>query len=145
MSIRLFLFAAYCLFLTGLFALSGASQAQEKKNKAVGSRYSDPTSGAQMYKDYCAACHGAKGMGDGPAVKFLKAAPPDLSLLAQRNGGRFSAAYVSQVLRSGTNPQSHRRSEMPLWWSKFRDLDTKNIAELRIQNLITFIESLQRK
>lgn|SRR5579859_7472881 len=134
--------------LAGLFllALGGVSLlAQDKKNQAVPSRYSDPTSGTQMYKDYCAACHGPKGMGDGPAVRSLKTTPPDLGTLAQRNGGRYPSAYVLQVLRSGPNPQAHSKSEMPLWWSKFRDMDTKNIAELRINNLAQFLESLQRK
>lgn len=129
-----------------LFALGGASLlAQEKRDKVVPSRYSEPTSGAQMYKDYCAVCHGLKGIGDGPAVKSLKAAPPDLGTLAQRNAGQYPAAYVSQVLRSGMSSQSHGTSDMPLWGPKFRDLDTKNVAELRIHNLTTFIESLQRK
>ena len=61
-----------------------AAQAEEK----VPARYSDPSSGKQMFRDYCAACHGMEGRGDGPVARFfLRTAPADLGALAQRNGG----------------------------------------------------------
>ena len=66
--------------LTGLllFVLGGASLlAQEKGLKTGPMPYSTPQSGSQMYKDYCAVCHRPTGKGDGPAVEFLKAPPPD--------------------------------------------------------------------
>jgi mono/diheme cytochrome c family protein len=78
---------------TPLVAQTGGSAQvkQTKELKTVPMAYSDPSSSAQMYKDYCAACHGKEGKGDGPAVEFLKTPPPDLRTLAQRNNGKYPA------------------------------------------------------
>ena len=35
--------------------------------------------GKALYKKHCAMCHGDAGKGDGPATKFIKPAPPDIS------------------------------------------------------------------
>jgi len=132
-----------------LLAVDGAYlPGQEKGTTLVPRRDSDPTSGAQMYKDYCAACHGSNGMGNGPAVKFLKAAPPDLRTLAQRNAGRFPADHVTAVLKFGTASHAHGTSDMPVWGPVFRSRDRsaeQNVATLRIYNLTAFIGTLQLK
>jgi mono/diheme cytochrome c family protein len=39
-------------------------------------------SGKTMYKQYCAACHGADGKGRGPAAASLNTRPSDLTTLA---------------------------------------------------------------
>lgn len=49
---------------------------------------------AQDYADYCAACHGPTGKGDGIAAQGLSKAPADLTLLAQANGGDFPTTRV---------------------------------------------------
>lgn len=51
-------------------------------------------SGRALYTDYCAACHGPAGRGDGPAAPGLRPAPADLSTLAARNGGTFPLVAV---------------------------------------------------
>lgn len=51
-------------------------------------------SGAALYADYCAACHGATGKGDGPAAPGLARRPADLTTLAARNGGVFPVVRV---------------------------------------------------
>jgi len=51
-------------------------------------------SGAALYADYCAACHGTTGKGDGPAAAGLTPRPVDLTTLAARNGGVFPAVRV---------------------------------------------------
>ena len=45
--------------------------------------------GASDYAQYCAACHGAGGRGDGPASAGMQPPATDLTLLARRNGGSF--------------------------------------------------------
>ena len=66
--------AGVCLgvFLVG--SGSGLAQTTEKKIEKVPMVQSDPSSGPQMYKDYCAVCHGADGKGGGPAASALRAA-----------------------------------------------------------------------
>jgi mono/diheme cytochrome c family protein len=74
-------------------------QGRQKEIRRMPIKYIEPTSGVQMFKSYCAACHGPEGKGDGPAAEFLKKTPPDLSKLAQRNNGKYPADHV---VKSGT-------------------------------------------
>jgi mono/diheme cytochrome c family protein len=75
------IFAGLLLLAAGGASLAGqdggaAQEKQTKKLEHLPMPYSDPASGAQMYKDYCAACHGPKGVGDGPAVEILESGSP---------------------------------------------------------------------
>ena len=137
-----------------LLAVGGASlagqeggTAQEKQGKElrlVSMAYTRPTSGAQMYKNYCAVCHGMEGKGDGRAVEFLKAPPPDLRTLAQRNNGKYPADHVVMTMRLGTGSHPHGTIDMPLWGPLLQTLDVnQSLGELRIHNLTAFIRSLQ--
>lgn len=45
--------------------------------------------GAQDFADYCAACHGPSGKGDGPMARELTTKPADLTQLTAKNGGTF--------------------------------------------------------
>ena len=119
-------------------------ETQEKTLKKAPITYSKPESGQQMYKDYCAACHGIDGKGNGPAVEFLKAPPSDLTTMAKRNKGKFSNDQFATVLRFGTTTHPHGTSDMPIWGPLFRT-QNKDLAELRIHNLSSFVESIQEK
>jgi mono/diheme cytochrome c family protein len=119
---------------------------QEKGLKKVDISYTAPTSGAEMYKSYCAACHGTEGKGDGPAVEFLKTPPPDLRMLAQHNQGKYPSDHVAMTLRLGNRSRAHGTSDMPLWGELFRTVDVnQSLGELRVKNLTKFIESMQLK
>lgn len=74
--------------LLGLAALSLAACVGEKPQQAGSS------SGAQDYAEFCAACHGAAGKGDGIAAKGLTRAPADLTGLSRGNGGTFPTTRV---------------------------------------------------
>jgi len=116
-----------------------------KTLKIVAIEQSKPDSGAQMFKDYCASCHGVDGRGDGPAVAFLKTPPPDLRLMAQRNNGKYPALQVKVILTQGPgSTHAHGDLDMPTWGSLFRSIHYGS-PELRIANLTTFIKSIQDK
>lgn len=56
---------------------------------------SDPVpSGAEDFADYCSACHGLSGKGDGELAKSLSRRPADLTGLAARNNGTFPTTQV---------------------------------------------------
>ena len=81
------------------------AEAQDNQIKKTRVKPTSPVSGAQMFKEYCAVCHGPSGKGDGPVATALKVPPPDLTTLAQRHDGRFPDDYVSNVLKNGVqNP-----------------------------------------
>lgn len=54
--------------------------------------------GKTLYLDYCTACHGPTAHGDGPAAEGLDRPVPDLTMIAQRNGGDFPTARVMSVI-----------------------------------------------
>lgn len=101
-------------------------------------------SGAELYKQHCAVCHGIDLKGSGPAPDPYRA-PPDLTTLARRHGGKFPHAYVSNVLRNGVVMPAHGPAEMPIWGADFA-MDRLGEPEvgLRIANLATYIKSLQK-
>jgi mono/diheme cytochrome c family protein len=73
-----------CLILIPAVLLPAA----QKQNKTT-SPARNPVEGGEIFRYYCAACHGADGRGHGPASVALKHAVPDLTLLSQKNGGKF--------------------------------------------------------
>ncbi len=106
-----------------------------------------PASGKEMFKTYCAACHGKDAKGAGPAAAELKMAPPDLTMLAKRHDGKFPADYVANVLRNGAKAPAHGSSEMPVWGPLFASISGRDpaVVTMRITNLVRYLESLQVK
>ena len=127
-----------------ILAAQGETATPKKSLKKEPAASSESESGAQLYKNYCAACHGVVGKGDGPVAGFLKGPPADLSVLAQRNNGRYPADRVAATLRSGTNSGVHGTSDMPIWGPVFQSRG-KGGSEMRIHKLTEFVESLQQK
>lgn len=104
-----------------------------------------PDSGVDMYKAYCAACHGADGKGHGPAAPAMKTMPTDLTLLSKNNGGKFPQKDVEDVLRFGSALASHGSADMPTWGNTFRVMGDEGITRMRIANISSYLESLQAK
>jgi mono/diheme cytochrome c family protein len=104
-------------------------------------------SGDAMYSQYCAACHGAEGRGDGPAAFTLKRPPTDLTKLATMHMGEFPRQYVINVLRFGPGPSAHGSSDMPTWGPIFQVIDKSNetAVQQRINKLTDYLASLQQK
>jgi len=141
---------AMCRFGTlcvAVLLIAGVASAQDKQVKKEPIKASNPSSGAEMYKQYCAVCHGKTGKGDGPAAADLKTAPADLTSLAKKNEGKFPADHVASVLRNGTKAPAHGTSEMPTWGPLFQSVSSKDdaIVNMRITNLTNYLKSLQEK
>ena len=102
-------------------------------------------SGRDTYAFYCAACHGRTGKGDGPVVSSLKAAPPDLTTLAKRSGGRFRETEVTARI-VGRRPSAHGSSDMPVWGPLFRELNPHDSrVDVRLLRLVDYLKSIQVK
>ena len=131
-------------FLISVLAFVSAAFAQEIKKEPV--KASNPSSGAAMFKQYCAVCHGVGGKGDGPAASALKQAPLNLSTLAKRHGGEFPDDYVTNVLRNGVMVPVHGDAEMPVWGPLFSTINSDPaLVSMRIANLTAYVKSLQVK
>ena len=100
--------------------------------------------GVDTFKAYFVSCHGAHAKGDGPAAVALKKAPADLTTIAKRNGGKFSATDVEGVIM-GINPLiSHGSRDMPIWGPVFQALAPDNsVVKLRVANLVDYLKSMQ--
>ncbi|GAA3901934.1 hypothetical protein GCM10022276_20840 [Sphingomonas limnosediminicola] len=58
--------------------------------------------GAQVYAQNCAACHGPKGYGDGPAGQQLSPRPADLAWLAHSH--MVGDQYIDWTISEGGKP-----------------------------------------
>jgi mono/diheme cytochrome c family protein len=102
-----------------------------------------------MYVEYCAACHGRTGKGDGPAVPALKTPPANLTTLAVQNGGQFPEERVMESIKVGPAVPAHGSQEMPVWGHVFSTMgsskDVETEVQLRVHNLAEYIKTLQVK
>ena len=133
-----------------LLALSGVALAQSKQESTVKKapiQSTSPASGKEMFKSYCAVCHGLDGKGNGPAAANLTQKPADLTTLAKRHDGKFPDAYVTSVLRFGVKAPSHGSSDMPIWGPLLSAVSNrdKQQMEMRINNLTSYLRSIQVK
>jgi mono/diheme cytochrome c family protein len=103
--------------------------------------------GGDLFRFYCASCHGREGKGDGPVASALNRRPPDLTTIARRNGGRFPTLRVEEFVTGNRDPAvAHGSADMPVWGPIFRALDPQDrMNRIRIENVVAFIESIQTK
>lgn len=141
MPIRLMI-GASALFLL-VFAAGSSSPANHVNETQLPPAYLP--SGQQMYRFYCAACHGAEAKGRGPAAALLTNPPPDLTTLSKRHLGAFPREYVTSVLEFGPGVSAHGSSDMPTWGPIFRYYDKQNerVVQERIKRLCDYLASLQ--
>ena len=131
-----------------LFAIAVTAQDQgQKVIKHVPMQSTSPVSGKDMYKAYCAVCHGEDGKGKGPAADALKVPPVDLTTLSKNNGGKYPDMKVISVIRGEGNLPAHGSREMPIWGQLFWRMSHGHESEVqqRVTNLNQYIESLQAK
>ena len=153
MRLRIFCLAAFLVCaLTSLFTASLTTQTtvpqgSQPQITRVPAVYTDPSSGAGMFKAYCASCHGQDGKGDGPAAPALKAFPANLTLLAAKNAGTFPELQVAQAIKGDWMTAAHGSKEMPVWGPVFLYLAHHDpaVAQLRVRNLTKYVESIQQK
>jgi len=105
--------------------------------------------GQRIYAKECAACHGARGEGAGPASLSLAVVPPDLVYLKQRNDGYFPREFVSRFVM-GRLEKDDPASPMP----DFSAVGLRHVypdggadgevLETDFANLLDYLEAIQR-
>jgi mono/diheme cytochrome c family protein len=103
--------------------------------------------GGDLFRFYCATCHGVDGKGDGPVASALNRRPADLTTIARRNGGTFPTDRVERFVTGVREPTAAHGSEaMPVWGPIFQALDPQDsLNRIRIANVVSFVESIQVK
>ena len=136
--------AGFLVLLVGSLMLP----AQESSTgvKKVAPKQTPVDSGAKMYREYCASCHGLHGKGDGPVAPTLVRRPTDLTLLSQKNGGKYPVLLVKNSIQNGVTA-GHGSKDMPVWGPILSTVSqhSQALVVLRIENLTNYIETLQVK
>ena len=140
----------FWMLVISLVAFGVAVSAQDKPEKEIKHipiKSTSPASGVDMYQTYCAVCHGKDGRGEGPAASALKVPPTDLTLLAQKNGGKYPSMKVVTTIRGEEPLPAHGSKDMPIWGKLFWSLSGGHEAQVqqRVSNLNSYIESLHKK
>lgn len=103
--------------------------------------------GRNMFRAYCAVCHGVDARGAGPLASELRRLPPSLTSYAVRNGGVFPNERLRAII-DGRTVSSHGDREMPVWGDAFkrtRDGLSEEAARARIDAIVTYLEAIQER
>ena len=129
--------------LLAAFAIVGAAYQNIQK---VQPKRVSPIDGKAMFTEYCAACHGTDGKGNGPAATALKKAPADLTLLSAHNGGKFPDVRVSRYIQGDDAVLAHGSRDMPVWGDVFKSMNRDPLTAVqRVSNLTDYVKSIQAK
>lgn len=102
--------------------------------------------GRITFERYCVSCHGSKARGDGPLAKDLRVRVPDLTTLAQRNGGAYPHERVVRIVTKGSEVRGHGTDDMPAWGTAFRRTEgIETSVDEAIRNTSQYLWSLQRE
>ena len=123
--------------------LAPAAGAQELKREPI--KPMAGVTGSESFREYCTVCHGIGGRGDGPAAKALKTPPADLTQLTARHDGKYPEALVRTTIMGEQALAAHGTREMPMWGPVFRSVDSPQVTELRVHNLVEYLRSIQQK
>jgi mono/diheme cytochrome c family protein len=104
--------------------------------------------GAELFARHCASCHGATGVGDGPAARALTRPPADLTHIAARRGGEFPDAEIAHWIDGRFDVPAHGSREMPVWGRKLadpiaEDASGEEVARGRIDLLVEYLKTIQ--
>jgi mono/diheme cytochrome c family protein len=105
-------------------------------------------SGEEVFLNYCSACHGESGRGDGPVARSLVTAVPDLTAITRRYG-EFPAMQIADTIDGrGARVDAHGTRTMPVWGYEFwveEGGDSVAQREMKqvIANLVDYIRSIQ--
>ena len=102
--------------------------------------------GARLYFNHCAACHGDNGEGTGPVASSMRVTVPNLRSLAQRNGGVFPVDAVTAYVDGRSVVAAHGDRQMPIWGDVFRGPEqgtAERTVRRRIAAIVDFISMLQ--
>jgi mono/diheme cytochrome c family protein len=125
-------------------ATAGRAQGVPSGQAAAG----PAVNGADLFRTYCAACHGREAKGDGPVASSLRKPPPDLTLFARRNGGTFAADVVYRIIDGRSPVPGHGGGDMPVWgdaFSRTREGATEDAVKTRIDALVSFLRAIQAR
>jgi mono/diheme cytochrome c family protein len=155
--IVVFLAIAGVLFAAHQVNQSARSAQTNSTNQQIEPPYHDlyltapagSVSGAELYKQLCAGCHGDDGKGVGATSRYCAVPPTDLTLLTKQNHGTFPEKKITQILRYGTErpTQTQSTTYMPVWKPLLATIhgESSELTEQRITVLTEYLKAIQPK
>jgi mono/diheme cytochrome c family protein len=118
-------------------------------NSASAAEYA-AMSGQDLYRRFCASCHGIQGRGDGPVAASLRVEVPDLTLTARRGASIDPRDRIVRIIDGRYIIGAHGTRVMPVWGEDLARLeignpDAERSAQVIIGRLADYVSSLQRK
>ncbi len=142
-SLRILALVAASAALAGGMASDDKPKTQAEKQLE---RLIPSLKGPDLFRAYCASCHGQDAKGNGPVAPALNSKVPDLTTITQRNGGVFPEARVRKVIAGEEVLIAHGSREMPIWGPIFHQIEQdRDYGNIRMQNLIQYLRSIQQK
>jgi mono/diheme cytochrome c family protein len=102
--------------------------------------------GSDVFRTYCASCHGTTGVGDGPLASSLRRKPANLRQIAKRNGGEYPSELVYRVIDGRQPVRGHGGPDMPVWGDAFArttDATDEESVKRKIDALVAYLKSIQ--
>ena len=131
--------------LVPLATTSSVVYAQSKQIKMEPARPTNAWNGNDLYREFCAACHGVDGKGNGPAADALKNRASDLTLISRQNAGKFPSLHVQRIIGGEDGVPAHGSKEMPIWGDAFKAISAnETFAEMRVNALVEYLQKIQR-
>jgi len=105
--------------------------------------------GRRLFMQYCSACHGTDGRGNGPVASVLSPPPADLTRIAQRRGGHFPAAEIAATIDGRAEVRAHGSRSMPVWGERFSEYVGggslgEEVVHGNVLVLINYLQSIQQ-
>jgi mono/diheme cytochrome c family protein len=127
-----------------LLVFSCSPPVQEGKERKTPSIQT--VNGAQIFRDYCATCHGVDGRGNGPTTSALRYKVPDLTEISKRTGDKFPSVRIRNIIEGTETLTGHGSREMPIWGPIFHQVDVdQDLGNVRTDNVTRYIESIQQR
>jgi len=105
------------------------------------------TEGRALYLRNCAACHGVKADGNGPAAPALKNRASDLRLLSARYGNPLPTEQIARFIDGRADVIAHGPREMPVWGDKVWEYPEGGVNQgqvsPRVAALVAYLQSIQ--
>lgn len=134
------------LLALGVTAAFAAGEESGTTIKRVNARPTVSLNGADLFKEYCAVCHGNDAKGSGPAAEALKKRPADLTQLSRKNGGDFPELHVMNYIKGQDVVAAHGNRDMPIWGTVFSAMSANpDLVQVRTYALLKYIEQIQAK
>lgn len=105
----------------------------------------EAATGGNMYRLYCASCHGESGAGDGPVASALINGAPDLRILSKKNGGVFPEAVLRTLIDGRKTMRAHGTYAMPVWGRDLSAIGGDAATAQTIKGIVEYLRGVQMR